>query len=377
MTSWLKRLSTMWRVKMRSNERYIDPKEVPKGDNMLYIMYQRYSKSKGKDKKFRERIDRDVDVARKLGVKRMTMEANFRDFRIGDYDEVWSPENYKYLVESAHKRGIEVYVYVVIGEVATHSKVYKKYRDEWTLKWLLGQEYSGFNSVMLQDVAYDRDDLFQTNIFCIGSPWRELLIKQLISHVDKYNLDGVYIDRVCYRIRCRDKRHGGREHFNEGIPIFLRKLSKELKERKKKMMVVDVNIKPSASYPDEITREYVKIADSVLLEVISKEFDIQRGIAYLIYSLFGARVIWRLRHLIKHFTGRMATYFYNNSISVDPKKFMGYIKSLKELGAKDIIIFSASSQDPKGFNVICDVAKKTNTSICFVPRGFLADYVKE
>ena len=358
--------------------RFIDPKTVPKKNNTWFLLYHTYSTSKKRDKEFEKHIDENMEIAKKIGVDRIIVEDNFRDFRVGDYEDVWHPENYRYLVDSAHKRGMEVYLYVVIGEVATHSDVYKEYKDKWAVKGFLGREYCGFTSIVYQGVGYEKEHDHITKVFCIGSEWRKHLLKQALSVMDKYGLDGVYVDRVCYRINCNDKRHGEKGHFNRGIILFLRDLSKELKKRGKKMIVVDPTVKPSSIFPDDVVREYVRISDSVLLEVFPKPMsgDMQ-GLVQKFYAYFGGQALWHSRHLVRPIARRVTEGLFRMKFTMDSERLTNCVNNLRKLGAKDITIFSLSNNNPESFKDVCETVNRTGASICFVTTKKLSDITKQ
>jgi len=335
---------------------------------MLFMMYNLYSKSKKPDKEFKKMIDKEMQIAKKIGIKTMTVESNFSDFRVGDYMDVWNSKNYKYLVDSAHKNGIKVFLYTIIGEVAKHSKVYQKYHKKWAIRGPLNLRYSGFNSIMLQGIAYEKDDEFATFVFCPGSNWKKYFLKQIFEVVDKYDLDGIYIDRLSYRINCRDKRHGDKNHFKEEVLKIVEEVSKGLKKRKKEFMAVDLFGKPSVRFPDKIVEKYLDLADYILIEIVpGPGIDMENNPLQKFYAYFAAKAIWKSRKLIKIITKRLVPNLYNSlSISKDPKRVENIINCLKSYGQTKIVTFSVDFTNKEIFDSVSKVAKKTKTGLCFV-----------
>jgi hypothetical protein len=340
--------------------------DIPKGDHTWFMLYHQYSMSKKRDKDFEKAIDKDMKLAKKIGIKKLIVEDNFKDFRVGDYKEVWCPENYIYLVDAAHKNGIEIYLYVVIGEAATHSELYKKYSSDWAVRGLFGRQFAGFASICYQGFAYGEGHDYISKVFCMGTEFRKYFVKEIVSVMDRYKLDGIYLDRLNWRIDCTDKRHGGEGHFDNGMIPFLEEVSGEVKKRKKKLFVVDVPMKPSAIYPDDIVRKYLELADHVLLEVMIYDKHRIKGLTQRLASYFIIDIVHKFRDRVRSLAKKVVEMIFSTDTVSNPDKIVKYVQALEKMNAKDISIFMANTSTPKGFNAVYEAAKRTGASICFM-----------
>jgi hypothetical protein len=350
---------------------FIDPSIVPKKDNFWFLLYHTYTTSKKRDKKFEDAIDRDMDVARKLGVKHIIVEDYYDKLRVGDYLKTWNDDNFRYMINAAHRNGMKAHLYLDLLEVDTKSKVHKEHEKEWSAKDYFGLRFYGFSTVFLPHL-FNENQQVRSKIFCLTKGRQDYILEQVNQLFENFGIDGIYIDRLDYRVKCRDKRHGSKNHFEDGISEALIRLSKLVHKRGGRFIVNDSCMKVI----DKQLRDGIKHSDYVQTEVLPTELNL-RGWLVLFYCHFFEKLVWKLRNHIKGLTKYiMIKKFYSAKNMTDPKWITYLVKRLKIAGAKKVTIFSQNCTET-GFRAVCEVAKKTNSSVTFITgNDKLAEAVK-
>lgn len=338
-------------------ERYMDPKMIPDAENAWFMLYHMYSTSKQPDENFKKLIKEEMKLAKKLKIKRIIIEDNYKDFRTGDYKEVWNDENFKFLIKEAHKNGIKVYPYVVLVEVATHSNVYLKNRDDWRVRGRFGMELHGFFS-MIHSHIYSPEQDHMSALFCPASGWGDDLVDKVGYLLDEFNVDGIYIDRIDYRMNCRNLDHGGKGHFVKGVIDLVTKISDEVHKKKGRKLIVN----ESCIKTDETLKKCIGFSDTVLIEALPYDFP-NTSFKMKLYVYFAPRIVWKIKDRMRTPLRRIIKNYYFKPGMFDERRMEYLVKRRKDIGAKDITLFS-QSHNKEGFNTICKAAKKTNISIC-------------
>jgi hypothetical protein len=352
-------------------ERYIDPEMVPDAENSWFMLYHMYSTSKKPDKDFKKTIEDEMKLAKKLKIKRVIIEDNYKDFRIGDYDDVWNEDNFRFLIREAHENGIKVYPYVVLVEVATHSNVYLKNRDKWKVRGRFGMELHGFFS-LIHGHIYSPEQDHMSALFCPASGWGDYLVDKVKYLLDNFDVDGIYIDRIDYRLNCRNRNHGEKGHFVEGVVDLVTKIADEVHKKKGcKLIVNESRIKT-----DDYLKKCIKLSDSVLIEALPNDFP-NATKKMKLYVYFAPRIVWKIKDKIRSPLKNFIRNYYFKPGMFDEGRMEYLIKRRRDIGAKDITLFSQSHNE-EGFNTICHTAKKLGTSICIATgERKLKDVVKQ
>lgn len=229
--------------------------------NSWFMLSHKYSTAAGYDREGLARLERDLEIAARLDVECVVLESYLKDFKYGDYTDVWSEETLRAMVGLIHERGMKAIPYTNATEVDIKSSVYRERRD-WLARPPVGREYSAFISSYLPDY-YEGHDFFN-KLVCPASGWKDYYLEQCGELMERFGFDGIYVDRTDYRVPCRA---AGRAHpgFTEGIVDTIRALQDLIKSKNAENLLV---LNDSFRSPDRIFRRVMEHADVVLTEIL-------------------------------------------------------------------------------------------------------------
>ena len=171
-----------------------------------------------------------LDKAKELGVKTLVFHEDWTD--IQNYTQTSHGDELKRLVCECHKRGINILLY--FGYLM--STIAPEY-DEYSEKCLVAP----------LDGKYQREPEQTAYTVCNGSIWADFIADGIAEVMDKYDVDGVYLDGTIEPIGCANKLHNCGYLSPEGkrektYPVFAtRNLIKRIyticKERKEYALV--------------------------------------------------------------------------------------------------------------------------------------------
>ncbi|MFH1538506.1 MAG: DUF6259 domain-containing protein [bacterium] len=225
--------------------------------NGWFMLSHKYSTASGYDREGLAQLGRDLKVAERLDVECVVLESYLKDFKYGDYTDVWSDETLRAMVDLIHERGMKAIPYTNLTEVDIKSSVYREHGD-WLARPPVGREYSGFISCYLPDY-YEGFD-FVNKLVCPASGWRDHYLGQCGELMERFGFDGVYVDRTDFRVPCR--AHPG---FAEGIVDTIGELQGLIKSKSPENLLV---LNDSFRSPDRIFRRVMEHADIVLTEIL-------------------------------------------------------------------------------------------------------------
>ncbi|HIE50978.1 MAG TPA: hypothetical protein EYP85_04400 [Armatimonadetes bacterium] len=133
-----------------------------------------------------------LDAARELGARTLVFHEHWTD--IQNYTETTHGEALRSLVQALHQRGMRLAVYFGY-EISDLAPEYPHYAQE-CLAWRPGMWY------------YTRQPAQKAYRVCYNSPWQDFLAAGIQHVLEKYDLDGVYLDGTASPGACSNRLHG-------------------------------------------------------------------------------------------------------------------------------------------------------------------------
>jgi len=316
--------------------------------NAWFVLYHLYSTSTSYDKSGLEAFERDLEIAKKLGVRYVIVEDYYRNFNWGEYTVPWNERTFREVIGAIHSNGMLFFPYTDATEINADSETCITHRD-WLVRDRMGREYTGFLSMFLP-MSY-RGHSFHLKLVCPKSGWREHYIRECKTLLEKYDADGIYVDRADHRVACA--AHPG---FSEGLVDMMADLRDALTEKRKKMIVNNCGMRP-----DYEMRKILNLSDYVLAELLpGGEFShILKPFLYRAGSfIYRARgIVQPLSNASQQISRRLTGELSNPDVIV---------KKLAELKAavdRPVFVFT-HRVDATGAGIAMEAARRTGDSIC-------------
>ncbi|TFF88698.1 MAG: hypothetical protein EU549_02540 [Promethearchaeota archaeon] len=326
--------------------------------NSWFGIYHKYSTSDKYDKRGLNQFKIDVEFARKLGVKFLIMEDYYKNLNWGEYTTFWNRETLERMISLAHENDIKFIPYIDCTELTIRGEKYKKFGRKWGAKNRWGKIFSGFNSIFLP-LAYPKPYEFFTKIMCPKSGWQQYLISQVDYLLNELPIDGIYMDRVDYRLACYDHKKDS-NHFNNGIAELVENIVKKVKDYDDNYITI---MNDSCMQPDDIMKKCIKAVDFVLSELLPVDWD-PNSIYNRISREYGD-LAWYFRRFLKPlFCIITEMQFTSKSmINVDRIKYIVH-RLAKNIKTENIFLFS-HRKDLKGLETTKKVVSETGANICY------------
>lgn len=329
-------------------------------DDFWFVLYHAYSISNEYDEKALNIFTKDIEFAQKIGIKNLIIEDYFEKFSWGEYSSFWNKKNFTKMIRIAHEYDIKFIPYTNATELSFNSKTYKKYGKNWGAKNRFHKIYSGFNSIYLPQYYSDPKFAFFNKVMCPKSGWQNYLNSQVEFLVENFEIDGIYVDRVDYRVRCFD-HDKYEDHFKKELPNLIEKIDKIVKSKSRSNTTI---INDSCMLPDEILVKCMTNVDFVLTELLPTDWN-PDSIYNRINLEFG-NVAWKLRRLLIPLTQTITNkQFYANSM-INLPRLSSIITRLKKLKSSEKIILFSHRIDKSGLRAIQKVSNSSGCKICYV-----------
>lgn len=323
-------------------------------DDFWFVLYHAYTTSKQYDMKGLKHFEKDIKFAQEIGVKSIILEDYFDNFNWGEYTTFWNQRNFKEMIRISHDYGIKVIPYANATELSYNSNSFKTFGMEWGAKNRWGIVYSGFNSIFLPHYF---PIPFFNKVMCPMSGWRNNLEKQVEVLFDNFEIDGIYFDRVDYRVKCYDHSKD-LNHFRKGIPPLIESLSNIVKKVSRSNILV---INDSCMKPDKTLIKCIRIADMVLSELLP--MDWHPNSFYNKLNLHYGGVAWKLRRILIPLIHRITEKMFQSNSMINYKRISTIVERLSEYISPDKVILFSHRRDQTGYNAIKKVVKLTGAKI--------------
>ncbi|MBD3227885.1 MAG: hypothetical protein GF329_06825 [Candidatus Lokiarchaeota archaeon] len=326
--------------------------------NCWFCIYHAYSTSLKIDKSALKRFKQDVEFASELGIKYLIMEDYYRNLNWGEYTTFWNKDNLEQMIKLSHENNIKFIPYIDSTELTIRGNIYKKYGKKWGAKNRWGKIYSGFNSIFLP-LAYPAPFEFFTKIMCPKSGWHEYLLDQVDHLLNELPIDGIYMDRLDYRINCYDHKQDS-NHYNNGIYELVKSIVKKVKDYDNNYMTI---MNDSCMPPDDIMKKCIKTVDFVLSELLPVDWN--PNSIYNRISREWGDLAWYFRRFLKPLFRIITEMQFNSESMVDINRIKKIVFRLaKNIRSENIFLFS-HRKDLKGLEATKNVVNETNANICY------------
>ncbi len=325
-------------------------------ENAWFALYHVYSTAKHFDEGGLQKFEADIKVAQEIGVKTLILEDYYSDFLWGEYTNFWNEKTFRRMVQITQDYGIRFIPYLDLTELATHGSVYKKFGREWGAKLNWGKLYSAFSSIFLP--YYEKFD-FHTKLMCPASGWFDYFTSQARTLLTDYEVDGIYLDRVDYRVKCYDHSRNP-DHFIEGIPALVKSIKTEVKSMSSSSLLI---MNDSCVNPDQTLINCAKSVDYILTELLPVDTD-PRNFYWQFLANWGD-LIYAFRRILKPILKLFMTMAFTTGGMTDEKRIQQIINRLKPYVGHNIFVFS-HRKDYEGIRAIRNIAQKNGLSCGYV-----------
>ncbi len=317
-------------------------------DDAWFALYHLYSTARQYDERGLQNYEADLRYAQKLGIKILIMEDYYTNFLWGEYTNLWDTSTFQAMIRLAHDYGIQFLPYMDVTELAIHGDVWKSHGKSWVAKNHWGKPYSAFSSIFLPQY-YNIN--FHTKLMCphSSSGWGDYLTEQARSLLIEYEIDGIYLDRVDYRVQCF-AHSPNPNHFIEGIPPLVSRIRREVKSISAQNQLI---LNDSCVNPDSTLQECLKLVDFVLTELLPTDTDPRSF--YWQFIVNWGDLIWALRRILKPLLTLFMRFAFTLGTMTDELRIQRIIDRLKPYVGQNIILFS-HRKDMAGFRTIRQIA---------------------
>jgi len=325
-------------------------------NNAWFALYHAYSTARHFDARGLQNFENDVKFAQEVGVKTLILEDYYTDFVWGEYTELWNEKTFRKMRQITQDYGIQFLPYMDVTELAIHGKMFRIHGKEWGAKNRWGKGYSAFSSFFLP--AYYKTN-FHTKLMCPASGWGDYFVNQAHLLLTDYETDGIYLDRMDYRVTCYDHSKDP-EHFIQGIPALVKRIQHEVKATSIKNILI---INDSCVNPDSTLIKCMEAADFVLTELLPVDTDPKNF--YWQFLVEWGDVIWAFRQLLRPLITLFMNYAFKTGAMTDEMRLQQIINRLKPYVGRNIIFFS-HRRDYTGFKAMRQICRKNQLNYGYV-----------
>ncbi|MBR9677770.1 MAG: hypothetical protein GOU97_00535 [Nanoarchaeota archaeon] len=323
--------------------------------NSWFPLYHFYSQKKGFDRKAVERFKQDLARAKNLGVGNVMIEGYYKNLQMGDYTNYYDLKTVKAFVQEAQNHGMKVYPYFCAVELYAKNKVFREHAKDWSAKNFLGKPYRGFISFYLPEYFSGVNSFSQ--IMCPKSGWSAHLSRDVDKVISDLDADGIYLDRVDYRLTCHDKNHDhSSENFNDSLSFLIKDLKK----------IGPLFMNDSCIKPDDYFKKYFSHADTVLNEMLPQDSN------WFVFNFFKNNLgsfIWRTRKLSEPILKAIyeSRFFIKNKGYINFSRYEEVMNRLKKVVGDKEIHVASHRKDYSALKVLKRVLNELGAKVCFIP----------
>jgi hypothetical protein len=321
-----------------------------------FALYHQYSTARHFDARGLHNFEKDIKFAQEIGVKTLILEDYYANFVWGEYTELWNEKTFRKMRQITQDYGIRFLPYMDVTELAIHGKMFPIHGKEWIAKNRWGKGYSAFSSFFLP--AYYKTN-FHTKLMCPASSWGDYFVKQAHLLLTDYETDGIYLDRMDYRVTCYDHSKDP-EHFIQGIPVLVKRIQQEVKATSIKNILI---INDSCVNPDATLIKCMEAADFVLTELLPVDTD-PKNFYWQFLAEWGD-VIWAFRRLLRPLMTFFMNYAFKTEAMTNETRLQQIINRLKPYVGQNIIFFS-HRRDYEGFKAMRQISHKNQLNYGYV-----------
>ncbi|MHA1732890.1 MAG: DUF6259 domain-containing protein [Promethearchaeota archaeon] len=331
--------------------------------NAWFAAYHAYSISKDHSPRAVRAFARDVKfAAEKLDVEYVIVEDYYERFIWGEFSRPWSERTLREMIAAVHDRGLKFLPYTDATELAMQGREWPLHGREWGAKNRWGKVYCGFSSLMYPSVYYFPQHEFYLRVMCPLSGWREHLCREVERLGEMFEIDGIYVDRLDYRVECYDHVAGNPGHFGEGLVPLLRGMKKAATAKSNKNVLV---MNDSCMNPDAVMAELYRVADAVLSELLLADMN-PWGLENILATNWGD-LAWKFRRVVRPALTHLLPRLYQTGVMTNPERMRSIIHRIRRAAGdpdKPVFMFShRTGRETLEFQR--EIAKSEGTRMCF------------
>jgi len=328
-------------------------------ENAWFVLSHKYSMSRRYDPAAVGAFRGDALLARRLAARWVIFESYPADFAYGDYLAPWCGDTLRAMCDAAREAGLHPLPYTNATEVDIKSSVYRDHPG-WLAKPPVGREYPAFISAYLPE--YFREGDFFNKLVCPAGPWKEYYLDQCSGLIDNFGFEGIYVDRVDYRVPCT--AHPG---FSAALPGMMGELKERVRSFDENYILV---INDSAKIPDRIFRDVMQHADVVLAETLPPG-SLQEVTNLVMFAT--SEILYRLKPFTE-FAIRKMYGLWGNSPLPDTRRLRNRARMLHRTTGRPVWIFT-HSLTASGARSALEAASEAgpDTGICIFSPDRLAE----
>jgi hypothetical protein len=321
-----------------------------------FTLYHVYSTKRKYDEKAIQNFEMDIKAAQKIGIDTVILEDYYVDFLWGEYTNFWSEETFRKMINVTHDYGLRFIPYLDVTELAHHGAIYKAHGRKWGAKNHWGKPYAAFSSIFL---PYYQGHDFHTKLMCPGSAWFDYFTKQARILLKKFEVDGIYLDRVDYRVKCYDHSQDP-DHFVLGLPELVKSVKAEVKSNGVKNLLI---MNDSCVDPDPPLTQCLKMVDYVLTELLPVDTD-PRNFYWQFLANWG-EIFWKFRWFLKPFIRTFMGLAFSTGAMTDESRIQKIVNRLRPHVGNNILVFS-HRRDAEGIKAIQTIAQRNQLDCCYI-----------
>lgn len=328
--------------------------------NAWFVPYHFYSISTIYSEKAVRYFTEDLERAvRDFDVEIVIVEDYYRNLIWGEYGTPWSDDTFRAFIKVTHDYGAKILPYTDATELSTTGGIYRKFGREWGAKTSWGKIYCGYSSILYPSVYFLKEYEWYGQIMCPASGWKDYFLNQITRLHENFEIDGIYLDRVDYRVKCYDHLTDP-DHFSQNIPVLVRELRNINKSFGSDNILI---INDSCMKPDEITVKVFENADGILSELLLADMN-PYGIENRLSVLFG-NIAWKFRLILRPALTYILPKLYQTRIMTDDSRIREIITRLKKAApSKHIYLFSHRT-DTESRRFLSRYCKNNDIHLCF------------
>lgn len=328
--------------------------------NAWFAIYHLYSTSTEYSPRAVRAFERDARVAaEQLDVDCVIVEDYYRNLVWGEFATPWNADTLAGFIDVAHDYGLKFLPYLNATELATTGVVYPRAGRAWGAKNRWGKVYCGFSSVMYPSVYFLPEYDFFLKLMCPASGWHEHLVGEATRLLDEFDVDGLYVDRLDYRVRCHD-HHPDPTHFERGLVPLFRDLKNSVHAAGREGIVMNDSCLP----PDAVMTELYGLADGILSELLL--FDMNpAGIENQLATHWGD-LVWKFKRLVRPFLTVLMPALYHSRVMVDERRIREIVGRIRRAAGptKPLFLFSHRT-DAESRAFLRRALDSRHTRLCF------------
>ncbi|MHA1340030.1 MAG: DUF6259 domain-containing protein [Promethearchaeota archaeon] len=333
--------------------------QITEKPNAWFACYHIYSISSSYSPKAIKSFEKDLKFAvDNLNVSLIILEDYYKNLVWGEYANIWSEDNFKAIIKLIHDYGAKILPYTDATELSITGQQYPKNGRLWGAKTSWGKIYAGYSSIFYPSVYIFPQYEWFAKIMCPATGWTDFLLSQIKYLHENFEIDGIYLDRVDYRVKCYDHSKDT-NHFNKNLPTLVAKIQKLNKSYSKKNILI---INDSCMAPDQYTKQIFENADGILSELLLEDMD-----PYSLVQKLAVQFVdlsWHFKFWVRKILTYLLPKLYHSPLMLDKNRMQSIITRLRKVITDKPLYLFSHRKDKQSIEFLKQNIDK-NTFLCY------------